>query len=315
MTLCILHLGSEKTGTSSVQKYFGARRAELLEKGFWYPRAFCNPDAHVHLRLSDAAIDGNLTQDAIEVGLFERELGVAQKANFKAAIFSSEFFHSEMRDNRSVSYLKEFLSQYFGEFQLHYYARRQDQMLASMHSTAVKGGWTTSHDAMSVYESKGHHYFDHSAVCNLWAGEFGAENMRCRVYERDKLVNGDIVEDLTAAIGIKLTGDTPLQQANESLSLETLCALLLLNGSKHKDNKEFRRRLIAMGKKRNGKRTPMLKRSDALAFHDRFRDTNREFFARYVESTLATEFSADFSGFPDTLPHISAEEIQSFIFG
>jgi hypothetical protein len=92
-------------------------------------------------------------------------------------------------------------------------------------------------------------------------------------------------------------------------------ALLLVNASPHKDNRELRRKLIAMGKKRNGVRVPMLARADAQAFHDRFRAANREFFAKYVDRALATDFSGDFSGFPEAIRHLSAEEIQAFVFG
>ena len=47
MTLCILHLGSEKTGTSSIQKYFSLHRQALLREPTYWPalnaaRELCN---------------------------------------------------------------------------------------------------------------------------------------------------------------------------------------------------------------------------------------------------------------------------------
>jgi hypothetical protein len=220
-----------------------------------------------------------------------------------------------LRDAKSVARLHEFLSQHFDRFQLIYYARRQDHMLASMHSTAVQGAWTANPDAMSVYESKGHYYFDHLAVCDLWAGQFGRDSLTCRIYEPDRLLNGDVVDDFSAVVGFPVERHRARTAANESLSLETMWALLSLNASPHKNNKELRRKLIAMGKKRNGIRIPMLARADAQAFHDRFRAANQEFFARYVDSALATDFSGDFSRFPEIIPHLSVEEIQAFMFG
>jgi hypothetical protein len=315
MTLCILHLGSEKTGTSSIQKALGTQRERLISEGFWYPRSFANPGANVHLKLSRAAQEGTLTERDSEVLEFQREYELAVKAGVNTTILSSEFFHSEMRDANSVSRLREFLSHYFDRFQLVYYARRQDQMLASMHSTAVKGAWTTNPDAMSVYDSKGHYYFDHFAVCNLWSEQFGRDALVCRVYERERLVHEDVVDDFMAIVGCLQRDKRVGGAANESLSLETMWALLLVNGSQHKDNKELRRKLIAMGKRRKGKRVPMLTRSDAQAFHGRFLESNRKFFANYVDPTVATDFSGDFSGFPEKIPHLSAEDIQAFIFG
>ncbi len=314
MTLCILHLGSEKTGTSSIQKFFGARRDEILADGFWYPRSFAHPAANVHLRLSRAAIDATLMDGSPAVAEFQEEYRVASEAGFKAAIFSSEFFHSEMRDAESVARLREFLSRYFDRFKLVYYARRQDQMLASMHSTAVKGAWTSNPDAMSVYESKGRYYFDHLAVCDLWSGQFGRDNLVCRVYEREKLLKGDVVDDFSAVVGIPLEKYRARASTNESLTLETMWALLLLNASPHKDNKELRRKLIAMGNKRNGKRVPMLTKAQAEEFLGRFEESNRRFFQRYVDPRLGSEFSVNFAAFPEEIPRLTSKEIMEFIF-
>jgi hypothetical protein len=313
MTLCILHLGSEKTGTSSIQKYFGSRRDALLKQGIWYPQSFANPKAHVHLKLSRAAINGTLTDDAPGVIEFRDEYDAAMKAGANNVLFSSEFFHSEMRDTASVERLKEFLGKFFDRFELVYYARRQDQMLASMHSTAVKGGWTTDPHALSVYESKGHHYFDHLAVCDLWSGQFGRDRLVCRVYEREKLAGGDIVDDFLDITGLGRGVERPHVSANESLSFETISALLFLNASADKDNRELRRKLVARGRKRNGPRIPMLTKAEARAFYGRFRGSNAQFFSKYVDKDLATAFSDDFSGFPDLLPEMPTADIHALI--
>ncbi|HWA92504.1 MAG TPA: hypothetical protein VG889_20900 [Rhizomicrobium sp.] len=315
MALCILHLGSEKTGTSSIQKYFGTHRPALLNEGVWYPKSFTNPAGHVHLRLSDAAADGTLDKAGFGASDFREEYASVREQGFKTAVFSSEFFHSQLRDRGSVERLHKFLSGFFDDIRLIYYARRQDQMLASMHSTAVQGAWTTNRSALSVYETKGHYYFDHAAVCDLWAAEFGRERLTCRIYERDKLVNGDIVDDFSTRIGLELDEDRAGVASNESLSFETMCVLLLLNGSRHKDNKELRRKLIATGKKRNGKRIPMLTRGDAKAFLSKFADSNRTFFSRYVDPKLATDFSSDFVAFPEAVPPPpGADALLDFVF-
>lgn len=315
MTLCILHLGSEKTGTSSIQKYFGAHRDVLLNEGFWYPRAFTNTGGHVHLKLSTAAVKGTLKDGDLEVAEFRTEHQRAAKAGAQCAVFSSEFFHSELRDTQSVARLKEFLSQFFDRFLLVYYARRQDQMLASMHSTAVKGAWTANPSALSVYDSKGHYYFDHFAVCNLWSGQFGKENLICRIYERDKLRNGDIIDDFSAVIGLGLDTDRARMSSNESLSFETMSALLLINGSKHKDNKELRRRITAMGNKRKGKRVPMLTKLEAQRFLAPFDGANRQFFDAYIDPALATRFSSAFDTYLDSIPKMSDGDLLDFMFG
>jgi hypothetical protein len=316
MTLCILHLGAEKTGTSSIQKYFGVHREALLREGTWYPESFTNPPGHVHLKLSTAAVEGSLDPSSPQGAAFRAELDGARGRGAKTVVFSSEFFHSELRDKGAVERLKTFLSAFFDRFKLVYYARRQDEMLASMHSTAIRGGWTTDRQALSVYESKGHYYFDHTAVCDLWAGAFGRENLVCRVFERGKLMNGDIVDDFLSAIGVEPDPQRAKVSANESLSFETMNVLLLLNASRHKDNRELRRKLIATGKKRDGERIPMLTRDEARQFLTPFEASNRRFFSRYVDASLAGGFTAGFDGFPQTVPEPPPpRRLLDFVFG
>lgn len=311
---CIVHIGSEKTGTTSIQHYFSKNRAGLLNRGFWYPKSLAYADGRVHRRLSDlgraiSEDDRRLTADE-----FLSEYDSAAASGAKVAVISSEFLHSMIRKRGSVARIRNFLMPHFDRMQIVYYARRQDYLISSMHSTAIRGGFTTDHSALPVYDGKGHHYFDHLQVCDLWASGFGAENLICRVYERDKLLNGDIVDDFSAAIGLGIDANRAHIASNKSLSLETMFALLLLNGSVHKGNTELRRRLVAMGSRRGGQHLPLLTKADALQFLERFVESNQAFFAKYVDPSLATDFSTDFSGFPEAIPKISAENILEFIF-
>jgi hypothetical protein len=311
---CVLHIGSEKTGTTSIQQFFGKNRESLLDRGFWYPKSLAYEDGRVHRRLSDLGRAGDEEERRQTTEDFEKEIGHASASRAKVAVISSEFLHSTVRKRGGVARIRRFLEPHFDRIQVIYYARRQDQLVASMHSTAIRGGYSTDQSALSVYDSKGHHYFDHLQVCDLWASEFGEDNMICRIYERDRLLNGDIIDDFSAAVGLEIMTDRPHIASNKSLSTETMRALLLLNGSVHRDNTELRRRLVTLGSRRGGEQSPMLTKSDAMQFMERFEESNRMFFSKYVDPEFARSFSSDYSMFPDEIPGISAERILEFIF-
>ena len=311
---CIVHIGAEKTGTTSIQRYFGRNAESLLARGFWYPRSLAEPESFVHTKLNavsrDTAAAADIARD------LEREYGEVAAASAHTAILSSEFLHSTVRKPEDVERIKAFLQSRFSATTIVYYARRQDEMLASMHSTAVRGGFTTSASALSVYEGKGHYYFDHGAVCDLWAGAFGHKNLICRIYERERLKNGDVVDDFAATIGVDLDPEIAKVKANESLSFETMHALLLLNASKHRNNRELRRALMATGLRRKGARIPMLTRAQAEDFLERFSASNRRFFETYVDSALARGFATGFERFPVEIPRAPrAREVVDFVFG
>jgi len=313
---CILHIGAEKTGTTSIQKHFGRHADALRRRGYWYPASLAEPGSFVHTRLSDIGRNRKPDSAAKFGQAFQRELDEAARAGAHTAIISSEFLHSTVRKAFGVRRIRDFLEPFFGDTRIVYYARRQDNMLVSMHSTAVRGGFTSSASALAVYQGKGHYYFDHAAVCELWAETFGRENLLCRVYERALLTNGDIVDDFAAAIGLALEDGEAKPTANESISFEAMHVLLLLNGSKHKDNTELRRKLVAQGRRRGGERIPMLTRAEAQEFLARFEDSNRNFFERYVDPRHARGFEPGFEGFPEEVPDPPpARKIVDFIFG
>ncbi len=311
---CVLHIGSEKTGTTTIQHYLSRHRELLLTSGYWYPRSLAYEDGFVHRRLSDLGRDQKGSHAEETRDAFRQEYETAVGDGVKTAIISSEFLHSLIRTPKAVGAIRDFLTPYFESIRIVYYARRQDELAASMHSTAIRGGQTTE-SALAMYDGKGHHYFDHLQVCDLWASAFGCENLVCRIFERDKLVNADIVDDFASIAGF--TPDTEREKisSNESLPLETMRALMMFNGSRHRKNKEFRRVLIAKGRRRGGKRVPMMTKSEASEFLDRFNDSNARFFQKYVDPSLAKNFSRDFSRFPDEIPPVSAEELLEFMFG
>jgi hypothetical protein len=281
----------------------------LRDQGFCYPHSAAYAGERLHRKLSDI---GRGAYDPLNVTeAFGIECAEALTAGVNTIILSSEFLHSRLRYAADIARVGAFLRPFFDEIQIVYYARRQDLLLTSMHSTGVRGGFAGP--ALAVYERKGHYYFDHLQICDLWAGEFGSSNLTCRIYERSKMIKGDIIDDFGAIVGLTRGAEQPWPTANQSLSFETMSALLFFNNSDQRGDRVLWRKLIAKGKKRGGPHIPMLTKTDAREFLSRFRDGNREFFARYVDKTLATEFYEDFSGFPDTIPVMATEEIEAFV--
>ena len=314
MQTCFLHIGSEKTGTTSIQRYCAQNRDSLLADGFWYPNAGAWEGANVHKRLSDAALVGDIPEESDLSIEFRDEYKAAAASGATRAIISSEFFHSRFRNEAAISRLKVFLARWFRTVRVVYYARRQDRLAASMHSTGIRGGHSTERSALSVFEKKRQYYFDHLAVCDLWAHVFGSENLICRIYERAKLENGDVIDDFESVVGLKHNSGRVREHANESLSLICMSVLLRLNASRHRKNDSLRRKLVATDRERPSIKIPLLTRTQAREFLSQFEDNNRKFFSRYVDSTLATEFEPGFADFPDDVPEPSHKEMLDFIF-
>ncbi len=312
MRLC-LHIGSEKSGTTSLQKYLGRNRDALRASGFWYPVAFTTRE-QVHRPLTDAVLARELDAQSPLCQAFDAEYNEANAAGIATCLVSSEHLHSLLREPSHLEYLRAFLTRYFDPIEVIYYARRQDALLVSMYSTAVLIGATTNPKPFHVYTGKGHYYFDHYAIAELWSGAFGRDRLTCRIFERNKLKDGDVIDDFEAVVGLDHDPGRVRVSANESLSLIGRHVLLRLNASRHKGNGELRQKLIATDRQNNNKKAPPLTKDEARQFLSRFQTINEMFFAKYVDPSLATQFEPGFEGFPDEVPVPTSEEMLAFVF-
>lgn len=234
-----LHIGTEKTGTSSVQNFFGANRELLARKGILYPET---PGHKNHTGLAAAA------QNLSDIGPLRKTIGLRSREDieqfrlrliagledeyrsrdFKTVVMSGEHCSSRLLQDEEVQWLKDILSPHFDTIKIVAYLRRQDDYLLSIYSTAVKSGGTF---ALGIPPQRSiETRYDYWPFLSRWARVFGRDAIVCRKFERETLKNGDVVDDLLSIAGIEIDpGFERPGVANESLDAETLEFLRLFN--------------------------------------------------------------------------------------
>jgi hypothetical protein len=307
---CVIHIGGMKTGTTSIQRCFHERREDILSRfGFWYPKTFMRPNEPLHRDLSTPGATKSWVEGRKTLRLERR---AAIESGAKTAVFSSEFFH--VYNAKKVARLLEYLGEFFESFSIVYYARRQDHLLASLHSTEIRSAaGNTDTDPLSAYQRRGHAFFDHLQICDAWAGSFGAENITARIFERQKLVSNDVLTDFASVIGLPLPEKYWTGRFNYSLSLEVLATLIHLNGSAEKDNENLRRAIISGQWAAGDRDIPMILRRKAKKFVLGFEESNAKFFSQYVDPGHAKDFEPDFMRFAMSIPEIPLETIEARI--
>jgi len=210
----VLHIGTNKTGTSTLQDYLGTQRPELLSLGIWYPEIGSFPYAHHDLayaiKKSDFGTYG-ISPDVISEG--------AAPSGATTTIISSEAFHT-IRDVESVAtffppdrttvvlYLREHLS-----------------YLASWYREAAQARDITC----SFFDFAQIFGYSLSEMADRWSTVYG-KNFHVRPYERDKLVNRDIVSDFFAtAFDMPPPIIRDFQDRNPSIAGNLLFLKLVLN--------------------------------------------------------------------------------------
>lgn len=234
----ILHIGTEKTGTTSIQRFLKLNRETLRTQNICFPKA---PGATSHTGLAVAA-RARVKQDALhilrglesvaDVGDYRRrlrddlvtELG---EQNYKLAILSGEHCSSRLITEDEVARLKDILSGLFDRIRVVVYLRRQDEFLLSTYSTYVISGG--ERDLEIPKQEVRNRRYDYDALTSRWAAVFGAENMICRRYHPASLKNGDVIDDFLEASGLPDKGYERPARSNESLDARALEFLRQMN--------------------------------------------------------------------------------------
>jgi len=234
-----LHIGAEKTGTSSLQQFFRLNRKKLKSASILYSEV-AGAESHTALAAAAEAI-GKFDDLRILRGLksdeavreFRGRLSQALteealSAGCENVIFSSEHLSSRLISIPEIETLANMLRRMAESITVVVYLRRQDDFLCSTYSTDVKSGFTgpMTIPGEGIRQSRYNYY----ALLERWTAVFGRQNIVCRIYEKSRLKNGDLVDDFAELIGLPV-GDAYERPAriNESLDVAALEFLRLFN--------------------------------------------------------------------------------------
>nr|MBA3326009.1 hypothetical protein [Paracoccaceae bacterium] len=145
----ILQIGTEKTGTTTLQQFLALNRDILAQRGYRYPR-FCGERNHTGLAAyaldpakTDTIREPFGARSAAEVPAMRTRMQRAAQAELgdaATAIFCSEHCHSRLTSPSEVATLRAFLAEFFDDVQVCVYLRRQDHVALSLYSTSLKSG-------------------------------------------------------------------------------------------------------------------------------------------------------------------------------
>jgi hypothetical protein len=227
---CILHIGTEKTGSTSLQTSLSLNRPIFANGGYYIPRSLASPLDDTALNHSQLAMismyDENFQDDLrIQTQVFDRDgLNRARRnlftrfseevsatpATCHTIILSNEHCHSRLATSDEVQNLKDFLDFFCETYQIVLYLRPQHELAMSQYGMFVANG-TYDIDMFpplppptdygkEVYTNRA--YFDYRALLERWSHVFGEAAMHPRIYAADSLRNGDVVSDFTAKLSV-----------------------------------------------------------------------------------------------------------------
>ena len=229
----IVHIGTEKTGTTSLQALLANNRERLQRCGYHFLQCagpYNNralPSYCMRLGRTDDFFRGRMIDDEAGQARFRdsfRGEFAAEIDNLPAAVhtvlISSEHFHSRLVHEDEIERLKVLLDEHFAASRILVYLRNQADTAVSLYSTAIKAGHTPEFDQFLESCTEASNYFNYDSFLSRWEGVFGREAIQASIFDPGEFHNGNLLEDFLQRIDPVLTSqlDMAVDAKNESLS-------------------------------------------------------------------------------------------------
>lgn len=233
----VLHIGTEKTGTTSVQQLLRHNRRTLRDRGVLYPRA---PGKVRHVGLGYFANDDEtlartrdwLRSDHTDAAAFRRRL----RRRLLRETAESGASHVVLSDealwrvpDAAAARLGRLLRQVGTTVRLVAYLRRQDDHLVSRYQQAVKVGETARLAEWARRDFSA--YYDYADRLRTWRSALAPDRLVVRRFDRATFAGGSLEADFfaAAALPVQPADLEAVRVRNESLGVDAVEVLRILN--------------------------------------------------------------------------------------
>ena len=314
----IIHIGTEKTGTTTIQHFLHKNRQALKHRGIAYLRTpglknqrklavyamgRKREDAYIKKHNISSPVKKRDWEEDFKEKLYEELRRLDNRIH--TVIFSSEHIHSRLRSEKEIQNLWDLLSPWFSEVRILVYLRRQDQVALSAYSTKLKVGGTPD-KIFNMDARPDVHYYNHYKTLTKWSNVFGADAITVRLFGVGKFTNSDLISDFLESAGIKIGRELLRpENLNESLSWKSQHLLQRYNSKYprfddsgyNEFNDYVREVLLQKLESRYPGEGELPTREEAIAFYSKFKKNNDKVAGEWFDREHL--FTEDFSKYPE----------------
>lgn len=299
---CYLHIGTEKTGTTSIQEFLKSNTKALSDIGIYRSGAGRirgrndRPLAtYFQTALDDFSYQRGITTQRGKANFFEgflekfaNEIEIASRTH-DYFLITSEHFHSRLMDIREIRELHAFLINNFKKIEVICFFRDQFDVAVSLYSTDLWVGGTDDIETFVSNATPKNYYYNYKAICDNWSEVFGRENCNFCLYNKQGLPNYDVRDDFFDVIagGVDIERFVKETWINEALTLLQARAFRRINAQIpyyrpddlgiNQDNLRAKKNILANESLKAG----IITSSESELIRKRFSETNKAFFKKY----------------------------------
>jgi len=254
MKTIYLHIGTPKTGTTSIQEYLIANELKLHANGYLVPRS-SRINNGSHICLTNYALDVERecrlrlvcnTHTHEDILKFRKKIFGKLRQEIReypgeCVILSDEHCYRRLVNESEFTRLKQLFEGLYNQLKVIIYIREQSDMFCSNYSTSLKNNNKEVIGNLAKFSRTD--YLNYNQTIKKWETIFGIENIILRIFDRDKMHKNDVVSDFCHMLNIPRYDHNPVFR-NISLNAKQCEFLRIVNigFGKMQGKKEIRTR-------------------------------------------------------------------------
>lgn len=239
MVHLLLHIGTEKTGSTAIQQWIKDNEDTLTSSSIGTLHALGWPNAvklaaasssfthprplHAHQQITDTAswekFRKRLRRETA------RELRSSRRK--RTVVVSNEHLSSQLRSQDDVDRLRDFFEGLVDTVEIVVYLRRQDRMAQSRYGTAILAG-STSTDPFRA-QGPGFSVYRYDELLERYANAFSKSSVNARIYDRIITADGGVIGDFLRVLNVDFDMKSGEPRSNRAIDPAILQLLRQVN--------------------------------------------------------------------------------------
>lgn len=308
MKTLYFHIGSPKTGTTTIQSFCTDHREILVEKGLCYP---IMPFVYEHkskrrngLFLTSKYVKNGVRDKEREKQIFQRGLNIVEKQfeTCDTVLLSDEGAYSMFFRRKLYKTTGKALVQWAKEKNIQIkviiYLRSQVDYAMSWYNQLVKHSASdrlsrlTWEEYIKTY--KKYVVLDYYSYLHILSDVFGKENIIVKRFDRTFFKNGSLVDDFMNIFGIEVDDAFPKESSSSEQNhgiTENACAIKrvinTIDGIQHEERRYFEQLLRSCcSSSREASRYSLMSDEEAEAFMEHYEADNQKIVDEYIKDGL-----------------------------